>query len=246
MTSAKAYSTEMGKMLMREKLSGERDLSEIAVLCDFDGTITTIDTAEFVLARFAEGNFQRFNRLFEKGEIALEECLNKQFSLVKVSKRKIIGELDKRVIFRPNFRELAVTCKQKDTPLVIVSAGLDFVIEHFLKVNDCLDLVEVYSPNAKFSHDGISFTFPELCDQSSINFKQDIVRHGKNQGKFVIFVGDGLADLPAAKDADTVFAIKGSRLSKLCKKTGVECKEMMDFREVIDAVPRINTHVDKR
>lgn len=211
-------------------------MAKLAVLCDFDGTVTTIDTAEFVLARFAKGDFQAFDKLFKKGKITLEECLNKQFSMVKVSEKEIIDELDRRVVFRPNFRELAVTCKQQEIPLTIVSAGLDFVIEHFLRLNDCLNLVEVCSPKAKFSPDGISFTFPKLQDQSSINFKQDIVRHSKRQERKVIFVGDGLADFPAAKDADKVFAIKDSRLSKLCKKTGIKCKEIIDFREVTNTV----------
>jgi len=220
-------------------------LPKLAVLCDFDGTVTIIDTAEFVLARFAKGDFQVFNKLFEKGEITLENCLNKQFAMVKVSEKEIIDELDRKVVFRPNFRELAETCKQHEIPLVIVSAGLDFVIEHFLKLNDCLDLADVYSPTAKFGPDGITFTFPKLCDQSSINFKQDVVRHSKSQGKIVIFVGDGLADFPAAEDADEVFAIKDSRLSKLCRKTGVKCDEIMDFREVINAVNRLNPRGDE-
>lgn len=217
------------------------DLPKLAVLCDFDGTVTTIDTAEFVLARFAKGDFQAFDKLFGKGRITLEECLNKQFSMVKASKKEIMDELERRVVFRPNFRELAVTCKTHEVPLMIVSAGLDFVIEHFLRLNDCLNLVKVCSPNAKFSPDGISFTFPKTQDQSSINFKQDIVRHRKSQGMNVIFVGDGLADFPAAKDADEVFAIKDSRLSKLCKKTGIKCKEIIDFREVTNTVTRINS-----
>jgi len=64
------------------------------VLCDFDGTITRIDTAEFVLSKFAQGNWRFFSDQFEKGEITLEDCLKKQFALVKVSKKEILNELD--------------------------------------------------------------------------------------------------------------------------------------------------------
>jgi len=31
--------------------------SKLAVLCDFDGTVVKVDTGEFVLSKFAEGDW---------------------------------------------------------------------------------------------------------------------------------------------------------------------------------------------
>ena len=39
--------------------------------------------------------------------------------------------LEKVVAFRPNFEKLAEFCKKNLVPLAIVSAGLDYVIDHF-------------------------------------------------------------------------------------------------------------------
>lgn len=213
----------------------------LVVLCDFDGTITTLDTAEFVLARFARGDWRLFERQFENGEITLEECLTRQFSLMRASKKQILKELKNVVTFRPNFKELAEYCKEDCIPLIIVSAGLDFVIKHFLKLNDCQDLVEVYAAKTAFTANGIRFTFPRLLDRASDNFKHDIVRYYKSQDREVMYIGDGTADYVAAKDADYSFAMEGSRLAKLCKGHGIPCKSITDFQKVIEAIRKITS-----
>ena len=212
----------------------------LVVLCDFDGTITTIDTAEWVLTRFAQGDWRLFDRQFEKGEITLEECLNRQFSMVKASKKQILRDLEDLVMFRSNFKKLAEYCKENCIRLIVVSAGLDFVIEHFLELNDCLDLVEVCAAKTSFIDGGIKLTFPTLKDRTSENIKDDVVRRYKSYGKKVIYIGDGLADCAAAKVADYSFAIEGSRLADLCAKQGIRCKTMRDFEEIIETIRKIN------
>lgn len=218
---------------------------DLVVLCDFDGTITTIDTAEFILARFAQGNWRRFERQFENGKITLEQCLTKQFSLVRASEKQILEELKSVITFRPNFKKLAECCKENHIPLIIVSAGLDFVIQHFLKINHCQDLVEVYAAKTAFTANGIRFTFPTLLYKSSNNFKDDIVKHYKSQGKKVVYIGDGSADYNAAKDADYSFAIEGSRLAELCKNHRVLSKNITDFQKVIEAIDKILLHGER-
>jgi 2,3-diketo-5-methylthio-1-phosphopentane phosphatase len=218
---------------------------DLIVLCDFDGTITTIDTAEFILARFAQGNWRLFERQFENGKITLEECLTRQFSLVRASEKQILEELKGVVTFRLDFRKLAECCKENHIPLIIVSAGLDFVIQHFLKLNHCQDLVEVYAAKTAFSANGIRFTFPTLFYKSSDNFKHDIVKHYESQGRKVVYIGDGLADYNPAKDANYSFAIEGSKLARLCKSHGIPCKNITDFHKVIEAVCKILPHDER-
>lgn len=211
------------------------------VLCDFDGTITRTDTAEHVLTRFARGDWRVFEKQYERGKITLEECLKKQFSLVAASQEEILDELDKIVTFRPHFEGLARYCRKNRIPTVIVSAGLDFVINHFLKLNSWEGLVETYMAKTKFRVSGIDFDFPELFDPTSANFKQDLVRHYKTEGKKVVYIGDGSADYAAAGDADYLFAIKGSRLAALCKENRMHCITITDFKRVVETVYTIVT-----
>jgi 2-hydroxy-3-keto-5-methylthiopentenyl-1-phosphate phosphatase len=211
----------------------------LVALCDFDGTITRIDTAEWVLGKFAKGDWRQYDRQFEKGEIELEECLNKEFSLVKASEEQILEELKTVVTFRPNFKKFGEFCKENSIPLIIVSAGLDFVIKHFLQANNCLDLVTVYAAKTTFSLEGIKLTFPIMFDNSSDNFKHDMVRHYSSQNMKVMYIGDGLADYAGAKDADFAFVIEGSRLAKLCKTHRILCKSITGFQEITEAIREI-------
>jgi 2,3-diketo-5-methylthio-1-phosphopentane phosphatase len=211
----------------------------LVVLCDFDGTVIDIDTCVFILAKFAETEWKIFDIQFEKGEITLEECLRKQFSLVKVPKTIILEEIERVTSVRPNFEKLIEYCRAHKIPLILVSAGLDFVIEHFLKINNWQGLVEVHAARAKCTVNGIKFSFPRLFDKASVNFKDDLVTYYKKQGKKVIYIGDGFSDFHATKNANYSFAIKDSKLAELLKKEGIPYREISDFQEVVEAIKAI-------
>lgn len=208
----------------------------LALLSDFDGTIVVPDTAKFVLSKFARGDWKIPDAQFAKGEITLEKCMQIQLSMVQASKSLIIHELERVTVFRPNFRRLAEYCRRHSVPLIVVSAGLDFVIKHFLKINCCLDLVQVRAAKTRWTRNGIKLTFPKLLHKASVNFKDDLVRNCRGAGNEVIYVGNGTSDAAAAEIADTVFAIKDSALAMLCTKKNIPYKEIDDFQEVIEAI----------
>ena len=52
----------------------------------------------------------------------------------------------------------------------------------------------------------------------------------------VAYIGDGLADYHAARNADFSFAIKGSKLAELLKRDGIPHKEISDFQEVVEII----------
>jgi len=207
----------------------------LIVLCDFDGTITIQDTVELVLDNFAQGDWKSYDRQFEEGEITLEECLKKEFSLVKASEQEIIGAL-KSIRFRHGFDELAEYCRQNRIPVIVVSAGLNFVIEHFLRLKGWSHMVETCMAKTTVTPQGIRFRFPKRRDKTSANFKQDFVKKCKSEGRKIVFIGDGTGDFDAAKEADCAFAVRSSRLAKLCEKHGMHCRSVTDFCQVVEVL----------
>jgi 2,3-diketo-5-methylthio-1-phosphopentane phosphatase len=212
----------------------------LVVLCDFDGTIVELDTGEFVLRRFTSGGWMELNDQLARHEITLEECIKGQFSLVKTTEPMILEEVEKVASFRPNFGNLVDCCISNGLRLIVASAGLDFCIRRLLDRGGWLEYLEIQAPRAECTPSGIRLTFPRLNCPESENFKDDLVRSFKAQGKRVIYIGDGLADLQAVKNADFPFAIQGSRLARLCRDEGIPHQELADFAEVISAIKQNN------
>ena len=212
------------------------DLSKAVLLSDFDETIVNIDTAEFALERFAHPSWRRIEEQFEGGEISFEESLRREFAMIKAPEKVILEELDKVVAFRPNFERLIEYCKKQRLPLTVVSGGLEFCIRHFLDREDWLKFTEIYAPKSRYTGEGYEVTMPKLISKGSVNFKDDLVRHHKEHGKTVFYIGDGLGDLPPAREADFPFAIRGSKLAEACRKISIEHREISDFQDVVEAL----------
>ena len=203
-----------------------------AVLCDFDGTITEEDTTVTVFNKFIKGDWKTFNEQLDRGEITLEQCIREQFSMIKAPRSAILNEAELDIPFRSGFEELVHFCNDSRVPVEIVSAGLDFVINHLLEVRGLEGKAKVCAARTRFTGDGIEIDPVELHDGESVDFKRDLVEYYKDKKYFVFFIGDGMSDKGAVRGADYVFAIKGSRLAEFCRNEGIEHQEIGDFKEV--------------
>ncbi len=210
----------------------------LVILCDFDGTIVDIDTAEYLLEKFAQGNWQQYDVQLEKGEITLEECMIKQYAMIKTPEAVLLEELANAAKMRAHFDRLAAYCTARNIPLIIVSAGLDFCITHFLEIIGWAGLIEIHSAETKFTDKGIDLVFPELRDKTSTDFKVDLIEFYKAQGMRVVYIGDSLSDFNAVKHADFSFTIKNKKLSEFCERQGIIYQEIETFQEVIDAIEK--------
>jgi 2-hydroxy-3-keto-5-methylthiopentenyl-1-phosphate phosphatase len=86
--------------------------------------------------------------------------------------------------------------------------------------------------------EGMAVTFPPLLERGSSTFKDDLVLRLKRQGKRVIYIGDGSYDFKAALASDLAFAVKGSKLARLCQREGIAFTEFLDFAEVVQSLAR--------
>jgi 2-hydroxy-3-keto-5-methylthiopentenyl-1-phosphate phosphatase len=201
--------------------------------------MVTIDTAEYLLDKFADKNWRIIDEQLENGEVTFEESLEREFAMLKVPEETMLDVLEPATRFRPNFNSLIDYCNKEGFPLVVVSGGLDFSIRHFLKQKGWLDKVEIYAPKSECTDNGILLSFPKRFEAASANFKDDLVTYYRKQGESVVYIGNGLGDYPPARAANLSFAIRGSRLADLCKSGGVECVEITDFQEVVDSLRSI-------
>ncbi len=211
----------------------ERKPQSLAVLCDFDGTITLTDTFAYILKKYAQGDWQQYDRQYERGELTLQDVVRKQGMMIRTPEMVLVAEMERVTGFRPNFDKLIAYCRTNKTPIAVVSAGLEFVINHLLRMKGWNHLVKLHVAKAETTPDGIRLTFPRLRDKTSLDLKDDLVRFHQSKGRRVAYVGDGRWDLPALKLADYRFAVKGSTLANLCRQQNIPAREISDFQEVI-------------
>lgn len=205
------------------------------VLCDFDGTIAEIDTAVIVFNKFIDGNWKVYNEMLDRGEITLEQCMREQFLMIRTPKSVILEELDIGVPFRHGFEELVNYCNENQIPFEIISAGLGFVINHLLETRG-LQGTKVHTVKTMFTENGLEMEAFDPHDEHSIDFKEDLVRHLKDEANYVLYIGDGMSDKGAVLSADYVFVIKGSRLAEFCRTEKLDHKEIHDFYDVISKI----------
>ena len=209
------------------------------LMCDFDGTITVKDTAEWVLETHADGDWKALDKAYGEGRISLLECMRRQFSMVRIDHEQILMELDEAIGVRPGFPDLVHMAKEAGADFLIVSAGLDFVIDHYLDVLGVRSLVRRHSARTKYDDGHISFEFPPLRFQESTSFKDDAVRQWHLRGSEVTYIGDGIPDADACSLADHRFVVRGSRLEAMMLQRDLEYSAFDDFMELLPTVKLI-------
>lgn len=217
-------------------MRGAGDGDDLTVLCDFDGTISLIDTAEYILERHARGDWKALERSVAEGIITLEECMSMQFDMIALSRDEMLVELDRVVIPRPGFEELVEKCLFNSVTFRITSAGMDFYIRHFLEPFGWRDRVELVAPEVVDTGKGVRFQFPPRQYSQAHNFKEDNVLKEHAAGKRVAYIGDGTSDLWAAMAADMAFAVRGSVLDLHLNRMGRDHLTFTDLREVVEVL----------
>ena len=201
-----------------------------AVLSDFDGTVTTSDIVEVVLARFAPGKWEEIERMHRARTIGTRETMTRQLALVRATRDELVDFVRKEAVMDPTFPAFVRFCKGNGIPLEIVSEGLDFYLGELMKMWG-LD-VPFRTNRAVFRGGGIHLEHPfadptcTLCGTCKLHrvFEQRVA------GYQVVYVGDGDSDLCPAVEADAVFA--RDRLAELCASEGIPVHRFTDFSDV--------------
>ena len=179
------------------------DRPAATVFCDFDGTVTSVDTFDAVAARavpelWADLKAQLFN--FEitllQGMQALANALTPHDMQAMVAH---MGEYAPRPCFLPFLAEL----ERAGLPFVLVSGGLVPLVEEVLGPHrhrlDQLIAAEVLSHPGG----GLRFESPFANGQELVAKAEVVKRYGRGRS---VVIGDSITDLGMAEVADLVFA----------------------------------------
>lgn len=204
--------------------------SQLAVLTDFDGTITRTDVAEAILEEFAPASWWEIEELHRARKIGTRESLARQFSLFRAKQAEVLRFVDEHVEMDETFLDFVAFCKERGVRLEIVSEGLDFYVRHLMRKWD-LD-VPVRTNHAVFEEGKVRIEYPwsdatcTLCGTCKLLRLFEL----RTQGHSIAYVGDGHSDLCPAIEADILFA--KAELAELCDEEEIGYVRFERFADV--------------
>ena len=205
--------------------------SGTTVLVDFDGTITQQDVGALLFNTYSRNESQKIVSLWLKGEISSRECLERECKLIKITPSELrnFALMQKIDAQFPAFVDL---CKREQLELVILSDGLDFYIKLILEKYG-LDEIPFYSNLLEFENEDLDLKFPYFdrgCGACG-NCKSYHLKNLKSKSGRVVYIGDGLSDRCAVKEAEIVFAKHDLR--EFCIKENIRHFSYTNFGDII-------------
>jgi len=204
---------------------------DIAVLCDFDGTITTTETLGFLFSEFAESRFE-YARQWARGEIDMRDEFRLTFKTVKANKKEMEEALNE-IEIDPGFPEFLEFGREKGYTFAIISDGLEWYIEYLLNRYNIHD-IPIFANQIFFEPDGFRFEFPWFDEETHRRgvCKPKIARAYRKHSKKLVFVGDGRSDIDIIHEADIVFS--HGWLAGYCFAKGLGKDEFFDWYDLED------------
>ena len=213
----------------------------IVVQCDFDETVTAVDLGLGLREAFAPEGWTVMEEDFLAGRCSPEENITKQFKLIKASKQEIEDFVLGNVVLRPEFGEFVDYCRGVGLKLVIVSSGLDIYIDMILGLLELEDL-DVHSGKVTIGSDGMDVVYSNPDgDRNESGLKEAYVKHYKEAGHTVVYVGQGLSDIAPAEVADYVIA--RSSLAEHLTEQGISYDKFDTFQDVGKCLEEIRQKV---
>jgi 2,3-diketo-5-methylthio-1-phosphopentane phosphatase len=204
---------------------------KLAVLCDFDGTITPGDILDILYTKFAGSECQELAKKWHKGEISTPTEIQGCFASMRATQAEMESALDP-VRIDPSFVDFVRFCREQGYAFAILSDGLGWYITYILQRYGVEGLI-IYANEVEFAQDGMLIRSPWYHPNTPLRgtSKPAIVLKYQAEGYTVVFLGDGPTDVEAVEVADIVFA-KG-RLAAYCRTKGIPFTEFNNFSEVI-------------
>lgn len=202
---------------------------KIAVVSDFDGTLTKKDVGDMILLAFNKATHQEIEDSYQLG-VKVEEWMKIYFSrMADIDRDEIERFVYGSVEARNGFVEMVSFLSNMSIPFEIVSGGVDVYIEPFMKKYG----VFINGFYGLFKDKTVSYPF--LDNMTLSEFKASRVSYYRDLGYTVVFMGDSPNDYEAILLADIRFATL--RLSNILRSEG---RNFFAYEDLVDIIKVIN------
>ncbi len=204
---------------------------QFSISCDFDGTITLVDTVNALLKEFAEPHWLEIEEAWCAGKMGSRECLAQQTKLLRIQPDKLDAYLD-QVAFDPDVKGFFDDCLLQGLPVTVVSDGYDWAIRRVLSRIGVRGTPIVANRLVHTGDDRWAVLFPHSAQNCGSGVCKCAAANAKTQ---MVHIGDGRSDVCVSDLADIVFA-KGHLLTSRTER-GLDSIPFERFSEIRALLP---------
>lgn len=225
---------------------------KVIFFTDFDGTITQQDTNDYITDNYGFGLAKRKEgmTMILDGKDTFRDGFQKMIDSWQVSLAEMIEILESKITLDPYFRDFVVWAKAHQVPIVVLSSGMIPVITALLKKllgEELMKDIEVIANdyhlvpplNDMSKKGGWNITFHDDSgfghDKSLAirPYAQKIAEMPANDRPTLLYAGDGVSDLSAARETDLLFAKEGHDLTIYCEREGIPFTTFKDWSSIL-------------
>ncbi|TPX36360.1 hypothetical protein SmJEL517_g01521 [Synchytrium microbalum] len=243
----------------------------VIVFSDFDGTISLQDTGTILIDHcMGKENRRKLDFCVIDGSLKGAEVLKIMWENVNLTYAEAMDML-KDIKMDEDFSTFVQFCQRHSVPVTVLSAGLDTLVKQFLKkeLGSNIDAISVIANGLKLTDRRWEIVFhddSQYGHDKGKSIRKAKATYGRHEPvtnfispatvlkpesdlttlplPLVIFVGDGVSDISAAREADILFAKRGLDLEDWCLKEGVTYTAFDRFSEVLDVVRAVVHNVE--
>ncbi|KAL4810244.1 HAD-like domain-containing protein [Aspergillus unguis] len=225
---------------------------KIVCFSDFDGTIFMQDTGHVLFDNLGcgEERRQKLDEQIKTGERSFREVSEEMWGSLRVPFEDGFQIMKKELEIDPGFHDFHLFCLEKGIDFNVISAGLKPILKRVLASylgEEEASTIDIVANDAAIKPDGSEPWKPIWRDDTqmghdkalSVKERRKSVSVVEGEVPLIIFIGDGVSDLPAAREADVLFARKGLRLESYCienKIPYIGFDSFSDVRREVEAI----------
>ncbi|KAL7623428.1 hypothetical protein AAE478_007110 [Parahypoxylon ruwenzoriense] len=237
---------------------------KIICFSDFDGTIFMQDTGHVLFDNHGCGSKQRqiLDEQIRTGERSFRDASEEMWGSLNVPFEDGFEVMRKTLEIDPGFRVFHKYCLAHDIPFSVISAGLEPILRRVLDAflgEQASAHIGIVANGAHISADGAEWRPIWRHDTELGHDKARSIAEARRAAELrceeeeedgsaplVVFVGDGVSDLPAAREADVLFARRGLRLEEHCRAHRIPYVPFDSFADVQRGIERIRDEDRRR
>ncbi len=209
---------------------------KILFISDFDGTINKRDLSEELTVVVKQ--YPDLQEKISQGKIGTPEIYRRLFNHEGLSVQPLKDFYIEQAVVDEYFTSFLDFIKCYDASHVIMSDGFDTFIEGVLKKAGIDESIPIFANKITDYDNRVTIDFPyssKECDLCGV-CKLDILKAMRPYFDRVIYIGNGLSDTCAVKDADIVFA--HSTLKTYCNDNKIPAFYYNDYRDIINRLKK--------